>query len=597
MTGAEATFVVPSTIPEIDARLTALYAEITALKTKRNSLVPVFRLPNEILAHIIELYALATGKLFDLKWTNVMLVCRRWYQLAISAQRLWSFVDGQLRSGRRGRESALEAQLERAGAAPLTFKINLFSAWEWMYPQFLAALAPRLRSLEADGAARFVLELLDGISQGSLAQLVSLKLSGSYKVDEIPAGRAMKLGDEFFDGRAPNLRKLELTDMPFPWALVNNLHTLYLYHCSNSSSDIPSSLGDLLHLLRNSPTLRFFKFNPSPAHRLGVSPIANTEPVDLPLLQYLHVLEGVATCTRLLEYLRFPSDTVVDIFAMGSSDGNSIRQLIVPLRRHLRLPDAPDLRTLRVITNKTSDGQSFASATIHLTTATAPYMPTGTNAEFYPEDKPPSLNLGSHPATQPEFRQIATKVLHAAVAERITCLDATGALGVNEASWATVISLLPALTWVQLCGHASSISDCIAALFAALSRPSTWPRRVSRLTLTLLKSWMHPEDNNAPWVGEIVDALEGYVSFRRSQFDAGTGTPLELLEFEDKDFLLHSAHAHRQAMVRIFWKMHGMGTIVRGGEVWDVIENRKRHEKFKARMAKVGIEISDGEDG
>nr|GAT53371.1 predicted protein [Mycena chlorophos] len=586
MTSAETTFIVPSTIPEIDARLTALYAEISALKAKRNSLVPVLRLPHEILAHIIELYALATDELFDLKWTKVMLVCRRWYQLAISAQRLWSFVNGQLRG--------LEVQLERAGAAPLTFKIDLFSAWEWMYPQFLAALAPRLRSLEADGAARFILELLHGVSQNDLGQLVSLKLSGGYRVNEITSVRPMKLDDKFFDGRAPNLQKLDLRDMPFPWALVNNMYTLHLNHCSNSSSQLPSSLGDLLRLLRNSPNLRYFTFNPALAHR--ITHIADTEPVDLPLLRYLHVIEGVVACTRLLECLRFPSDTVVDIFPLGSSNGSNIRPLLVPLRRHLRLPDAPDLRTLRVIIIKTSDGQSFASATIHLTTATAPYLPTGTNAEFYPEDKPPSLNFGSHPATQPEFRQIATKVLHAAVAERITCLDATGASGVNEASWAAVISLLPALTWVQLCGRVSTISDCIAALFVALSRPSTWPRRVSRLTLTLLKSWMQYEDNNAPWVGEIVDALEGYVSFRRFQFDAGTGAALELLELEDKDFLLHSALAHREAMVRIFWKMHGMGTIMRGGEVWDVIENRKRHEKFKARMAKVRIEISDRED-
>ncbi|KAJ6468083.1 hypothetical protein C8R47DRAFT_915527, partial [Mycena vitilis] len=58
----------------------------------RNSLAPISKLPNELLCQIFSVYATEFKELSSLKWTRLMIVCRRWHDLSIKHQYLWSFV-------------------------------------------------------------------------------------------------------------------------------------------------------------------------------------------------------------------------------------------------------------------------------------------------------------------------------------------------------------------------------------------------------------------------------------------------------------------------------------------------------------------------
>ncbi|KAJ7149420.1 hypothetical protein C8R43DRAFT_829305, partial [Mycena crocata] len=63
--------------------------QIALLKAERNSIAPISRLPNEIVAMVLNTYAWESD-LSDLRWTKMMLVCRLWYSLAMASHSLWA---------------------------------------------------------------------------------------------------------------------------------------------------------------------------------------------------------------------------------------------------------------------------------------------------------------------------------------------------------------------------------------------------------------------------------------------------------------------------------------------------------------------------
>jgi hypothetical protein len=91
---------------DIDNEILELENRILELKWKRNSVVPITQLPNEILAQILLyvqldwgyndnyetlLYHEDTG--MDHDWTRSMLVCRRFRDAALACPLLWSYID------------------------------------------------------------------------------------------------------------------------------------------------------------------------------------------------------------------------------------------------------------------------------------------------------------------------------------------------------------------------------------------------------------------------------------------------------------------------------------------------------------------------
>ncbi|KZV62463.1 hypothetical protein PENSPDRAFT_591383, partial [Peniophora sp. CONT] len=80
-------------LPLLDAELQRSSSRLQRLKEYRNALAsPMYRLHPEILSNVFYIYAQDNDELFNLRWTRVLLVCRRWHDVAVNASSLWSFI-------------------------------------------------------------------------------------------------------------------------------------------------------------------------------------------------------------------------------------------------------------------------------------------------------------------------------------------------------------------------------------------------------------------------------------------------------------------------------------------------------------------------
>ncbi|KAJ6573477.1 hypothetical protein DFH09DRAFT_388796 [Mycena vulgaris] len=304
-------------IEAINQQIEWHYRQISLLKNKRNSLPPISNLPNEILCQIFCVYATEFRELSNLQWTRLMLVCRRWHDLAIEEQYLWSFIE--MYSNRDSHR--LRIQLKRSGVAPLTIKFMYHTS----PVSSLAVLvhSPRIVYLDITGHATVVLDLLAMLPHHQFPLLHTLKLKPDYKREEIPDGTLSTFADDIFDA-APRLRSLALSFIDLRWNLLRGLETLALTHCEDTASLTPS-FGDLISTLGALPGLRDLRLDNVVSLK---SPELVYNTVALPRLESLYLREALESTTDLLAHLTIPptaSMTVVSERAYNRSgcDTNS----------------------------------------------------------------------------------------------------------------------------------------------------------------------------------------------------------------------------------------------------------------------------------
>ncbi|KAJ3540384.1 hypothetical protein NMY22_g4323 [Coprinellus aureogranulatus] len=114
-----------SSIPEgyedmLQKRITALEDEARALKNRKNALVPINRLPHEILSTIFQTTKSLLKYTYPqprnrLTWVRVSHVCRYWREVALDAASLWSYLDFP-----RPDPEFTRLMLQRSKNAPLT---------------------------------------------------------------------------------------------------------------------------------------------------------------------------------------------------------------------------------------------------------------------------------------------------------------------------------------------------------------------------------------------------------------------------------------------------------------------------------------------
>ncbi|KAF7290858.1 hypothetical protein MIND_01327000 [Mycena indigotica] len=511
----------PDTIPEIDKRLHALHAEISALKTKRNTLVPIFRLPDELIRHIVELYAHSSDSLFNLAWTKLMWVCRRWAEIVFSLQELWGYID--LGTNVHKIYSKIDAQVKYSGVAPLTFKAYLLDT-DYFVRWAVSENATRVRSLTLEGRTKHVSTLIAALPDLHLTALASLSVS-HYAGEDAP-GSTVVIPAELFDGRLPRLRELcfkESSSISAPWSLFRNLERLTLTGCTNSSSDSPATVDDVLQVLAASPNLKMLALQP----KASLLPVVNREPITLPMLQYLYIRDYISPTTVLLNALRFPPTSIIQIYPHGIYTGNDIRNVLVPMRTHLRARAAPRLPffTLRAFIgpNDRSDfvctmelGDSESSSGRYYHTQLDEIDGTST-----------SLVLNSHPNSEPALRQIVTKFLNTARADVVTHLDASEVRDMGEASWRTILRLLPALNSLRVTLSAAPTFNArsFLGLCQALCKLEANSHiRVFNLQLYSFSLRGESNDFNGAWLVEPMTMLKAYVRHRRAQYDASPDT-------------------------------------------------------------------------
>ncbi|KAJ7652681.1 hypothetical protein DFH06DRAFT_1475093, partial [Mycena polygramma] len=307
---------------------------------------------------------------------------------------------------------------------------------------------------------------------------------------------------DLFDGRMPRLRGLSLFGIDAPWQSISNLRYLSL-SAGHDLAAAPIPLHILLAVLRSSPEVHTLKLD----MMVDFGLTEGLENVQLPVLELLHLRDGLYRCQDVLAHITLPSTARLELYPQGIRSGQDVRDILVLVRKHIRARGAHLPRMLKL----TAPHPSEAGERGHFLTAVyADAIFPG----LFSRDVLCSLN--AHPASAPAQRQIIIKVLKALPTTMITHLDA-GSAHLTTRTWKTVFALLPALQAVCVQLNESGTRFVEAALEFGVWR------------------WRHVRVNSLvrPSVEDHVlnPFLEALTSFLRACH--ARETPLEVLEIID----------------------------------------------------------------
>ncbi|KAJ7200039.1 hypothetical protein GGX14DRAFT_572470 [Mycena pura] len=519
-------FTAPNDLSALDAQVAWHYTQIATLKAKRNSMVPILRLPNEILSRIFTFYTRDSDSLFDTKWTQISLVCRRWHGLALAERALLLVLNVNKR-----RWNAALAQIKHSAAPRLAIKVSAFpSAY---YPSFIFNESKRIHALE----------------YFSFPILASLSLSSHDNRNFSPGGFS-SLPDVLFDGHLPSLRALSLSGIPLPWNRVSNLKALALTNCSNSATSVPSKFDDLLAMIRACPRLCTLRLEGDRDTALPEpSPDGCHSAVDLPLLNDLKIRSTVNFCTVLLESLHFPPTAALTILPYDANISTHFQDILVPITKHMRAA-VPTVSLLKIDSACTG---MIINERVHLTmsfsTDSTPGPLFGRNDFSVSLSADPHSTIAQHP--------ILLQIIKAAPCASISHMDARSATALWEVSWRATLQLLPALQTVYVAVHYGGVK--LLRAFCDIS--SMYPEeradfpRIRRLHV----SFSYPSEDTTELDNFLLE-LEVYVTLSSEQ-----GTLLDELDLHDPEQVLEM---HQWRLERLFHIIDGAGTIMRDGTAY-----------------------------
>ncbi|KAG1748617.1 hypothetical protein EDB19DRAFT_2036668 [Suillus lakei] len=235
---------------EIDNELITLEERMRALRTRRNSLSPVYSIPPEILSAIFVHHAQQTQLFYDpgtpavLSWLIVGHICRHWREVALGTPELWAtpFLNSS---------KVTEEMLTRSKMAPLNLRIGRRYRMDsvqkaLMHIERLQVVS--LMFLHGDTAAgcRCIMEFINKLSSCSAPKLQSLALGvGDKQTPRIAIPTSFP---------APNLRKLQIKHCDLSWA-SSILTGLTVLHIKKLSPECLPTLDELISALRRMPAL------------------------------------------------------------------------------------------------------------------------------------------------------------------------------------------------------------------------------------------------------------------------------------------------------------------------------------------------------
>ncbi|KAF5369225.1 hypothetical protein D9757_010027 [Collybiopsis confluens] len=443
---------------------------LTSLKSFRNQLSSIFFLPDEIISDIF--FLVMMNDPWSTDWCAVLLVCRRWYRVAMDDGRLWAWLsDSDL--------ERLSIWQMRSKGYPLSFKLTT------TYSVFYCAQDPaRIRSLDLENGIAEFFELVN-----ALPILEVLRVSNTGQRQSMVSWRMPSF---LVEGSAPHLRHLSLENVAFAGTkellLLSNLTHLELTrnHDQREFLDALPSLDDFYHIVERSPCLQSIQLRSYIGNRgLEAFELRHLPPLSLPVLRLLDLNLNAQKISLLLQFLAFPHDARI-ILVVQPKDRSTyisdIKSLMVPLRLHLCHADAPILRCGYIQTGSYLGFSAFDKATCPTTF-------------FYKDDERPVIQIVVYPFTQHENRQLLAKIINAIPLQKLEFLDASalchdsttafhdlGRAYFSVQTWRTLVSLLPSRLTIRI-GVNNGMLSALEGIIAAMNRSTaTCPsgRRLKR---------------------------------------------------------------------------------------------------------------------
>ncbi|KAJ7043600.1 hypothetical protein C8F04DRAFT_724165 [Mycena alexandri] len=426
---------------QIDHEIQEYQESIRALRSRRNGLSSIGRLPPEMLSRVFQFCALPDS----LSWIEeVSHICRHWRAVALGCPNLWC-------SPIFSRPKWADEMLKRSKMAPLSIRLDLDVTF--ITPRMLEAVHSSLGHISRVAELEFAGHSIESSSIQAILNLTdpapylhSLSLSAHNRERfAIPAA--------FLNGEAPRLRKIELTRFSIPWdsPLMNNLVHLKIH--DSDATGRPSSINELVEALGRMPLLEILELeNALPTIAEGVTTVSvPSMRTSLPHLKHIVIASrfSVLEVANTLNHLSHPPTTSMRISCQGfgTNSAEFTCTTLMPALSSLQSAPTISLRSLCVDVNIGYGGVNLRAWTSY----------------FRPSDLPPH----NRPFLDLEIkycRQDETELLLGYMCKSLP-LQGLQSLSVSDAietrTWLSSFADLPALQTVRLRGQASQL---IAAL-------------------------------------------------------------------------------------------------------------------------------------
>lgn len=310
---------------DIDHEIQRLSCRVCSLKSRRNSLCSVSRLPPEVLSEVFLVFAeqLQAQERFkvNFKWITVSHVCRLWRDIALQHGCLWGTID-------MTRPDRTRVFVDRSKGAPLAIRESFPGSLAEL-PLPLADPSYRYRELHLRAKegqlGPNIVQVLNSPIHAPVLESLVLEVSDSYPEYTLPP--------TIFNYKAPALTRLQLQNVRFGWptSLFPSLTHLSIHHCGNTNPPGPS-VSQVLTTLRNMPRLEHLRLADQ---TLFEQPLPFNDPsteelpsVSLPHLETLQLFGTMYDCTTLVSYLAPSSFVNLAIHCTSVENVSGIRTLM-----------------------------------------------------------------------------------------------------------------------------------------------------------------------------------------------------------------------------------------------------------------------------
>ncbi|KAJ7237103.1 hypothetical protein C8J57DRAFT_1728070 [Mycena rebaudengoi] len=430
-------------------------------------------------------YAVQTDSLFNLRWTDLMLVCRRWHEMLRAHQKLWGFiqvVDNQ--------PQKLKEQLTRSGAAPLL--VHVVSCKSHAYAPMLLEHTLRLTELEFDGDVPYADSLIALLPSRSFPALHSLTIKSGSRHRQSTQPHPV-LSDAFFDGRGSPLE-------------IDAQATRIV---------APASFTTLLSVLHASPELRILALHENMLPHVGdvVSPA-----VPLHHLTSLSLHDSIESCIGLLRHILIPTTCRLSLTLMDTPLPPHFEALFSLLYAHHHAQTATPAQHIEFV--RCEQGW-FSIGVIAYAEAALPRWPLPT----------PLLVIKYDPGSESSLLDTIPQLLRTIPCSRVTQLTC-GSAGFKIPGWKAVLELLPALTTVNIRVSEPSI-DFLRTLTEIIESPPGSVIAYPSIHTISLRAYVYNPGNSRPdQVPPLLEALQRLLRLLHTP-----DTPLEVLDIDNSGCL------------------------------------------------------------
>ncbi|KAK7040197.1 hypothetical protein VNI00_010003 [Paramarasmius palmivorus] len=309
--------IVGKKIIEAEERVSKAKEDLRKLQSQHNSLIPICRLPNEVLSLIFtscvtDAHGVFKSWMFDSKvystrfsWIWVTHVCRHWREVALSCPEMWATPVFQ-------KPNLAREMLVRAKGAPLRIHALNFSTRKDQEEVLKEAIKDMARIAEL----HFVVAGLSEETRSLLSR--PAPLLRSLEVISGPSTNEVQLPDNFLAGDMPLLRELTLRQCLLCLDKIDpsNLRSLCLH--GNDHFKQPR-FKNLLEVLQTMQSLEHLELSES-AWTGEIVTLDTT--VALPRLESVKIRAAIPTCVSILDCTDIPSQATVHVMgnAVSSCD-------------------------------------------------------------------------------------------------------------------------------------------------------------------------------------------------------------------------------------------------------------------------------------